>query len=949
MGAMAVELGLLGPVLLRVDGTEVDVPGVRGQALLARLALAEGRVVPAGDLSRTLWPDDAADNPTTALHSQVHRVRRRLGPAAPALRRSGTGYALDLGGYDVATARRLADAAAATLASDPGAAAGLAREALTLWRGTALAEFGDLPELAAEGAGLAELRLRLRETELEARLLLHDPAVIEEAAALARTEQFREKPVLLQVAALAANGRAAEAMEVAASYRRVLADQTGLDPGPELSRLEREVAAGLLASVPSGRRQLRRPSSPLVGRDDALSELADLLDEAAVVTVTGPGGVGKTRLVQELAADLSGGDTEVAVARLARLAAGHQVTVAVGAAVGLQPPPEDADALADALAERAVVLVLDNAEHLLDDCRDLVVELVDRCPGLTVVVTSRSPLDVPGEQVLRLAPLSVEDAAAAFVAHVRRRHRSFALTDGQRPLLEHLVTRLDRLPLAIELAARQAAHVPLAELVPRLGRSLDGFEADRPRGDERQRTLRSTIEWSLRLLGDDERELLLGLAPYVGGVSVETVHRVAADTVPEAPPLRLLTRLTEASLLVASGDAEGRYALLETVRAHLLDVLRESGTLDRTQDRFLRWAVDVAEEAGRLLTGAAEVEGDRLLRAELANLDAAVALARRRGDVDVPAALLAAVDYDLVWRGLPEIGAWALDLADDPGLAGHPQEATVLASASSAAWLRGELDRCDLLAERALALEPGQTWGLGSLAVTAMFRARYDDAIGLLERGATSGRLRPTWWATAGLAAGYAGDLDRADALVAREHARLVDDPRPTHTAYVRHVAGELAALRGEHDVAAAELAAAVETSRGVGSTFVEGLASVGLASAWAASGRTAAAAEGYRELLGRWQRAGSWTQLWTTARNAAALLADHGHAELALTVLEAADRSPRSASLSDRARKEVEAVRSRASAGVGDQRAGRARARSGSVLTSSLLDEVRSALAGLA
>jgi hypothetical protein len=122
----------------------------------------------------------------------------------------------------------------------------------------------------------------------------------------------------------------------------------------------------------------------------------------------------------------------------------------------------------------------------------------------------------------------------------------------------------------------------------------------------------------------------------------------------------------------------------------------------------------------------------------------------------------------------------------------------------------------------------------------------------------------------------------------------------------------------------------------------------VGLASAWAASGRTAAAAGGYRELLDRWQRTGSWTQLWTTARNAAALLADHGHAELARTVLEAADRSSRSASLSDRARREAEAVRSRAAATVGDQRAGRARARAGSVATPALLDEVRSALAAL-
>jgi predicted ATPase/DNA-binding SARP family transcriptional activator len=945
---MAVELGLLGPVLLRVDGAQIDVPGVRGQALLARLAIADGRAVPASELTRTLWPD-SPDGSVAALHSQVHRVRRRLGPAAGVLRRSGTGYALDLDGHDAATARRLADAAGATLATDPAAAAGLAREALELWRGTALAEFVDLPVLAAEAEGLAELRLRLEETELEARLRLHDPGVVEGAGALARRERYREKPVLLQVAALAASGRAAEAMEVAAAHRRVLADETGLDPGPELAQLEREVAAGLLASDRRpGRRLLRRPSSPLVGRDDALAELAKLLDESAVVTVTGPGGVGKTRLAQEAAADLAGRDREVAVVRLARVTADRQVPVAVGAAIGLEPAPEHAAALADALADRALVLVLDNAEHLLGACRDLVTEVIEHCPSVSLLTTSRAPLDAPGEQVLRLAPLPVDDAVEAFVAHVRRRHRSFVVTEGQRPTLEHLVVRLDGLPLAIELAARQAAHVPLAELVPRLDHSLDAFEADRPSGDERQRSLRSTIEWSLRLLGDEERTLLLGLAPYVGGISVDALHWVAAETVPGAEPLRLLTRLTEASLLAVSGDLEGRYVLLETVRAHLLDVLRAAGAVDDVEDRFLRWAVFVAEQAGRLLAGPAEADGDRVLRAELANLDAAVSLARQHGDVDTPAAVLAAVDYDIVWRGLPEIGGWALDLADDPGLVGRPCEAAVLASASSGAWLRGELDRCDRLAARALALEPDQAWSLGSLAVTAMFRARYEDAIDLLERGAGHGALRHTWWATAGLAAAYAGDLDRAEALVAREVGRLGEAPRPTHAAYVRHVTGELAALRGAHDVAATELAAAVETSREVGATFVEGLAAVGLASAWAASGRTAAAAGGFSELLDRWQRAGSWTQLWTTARNAAALLADHGNAELALTVLEAADRSPRAAALSQRARREVEAVQTSAATAVGPARAAGARARASGLATASLLEEVRTALATL-
>jgi hypothetical protein len=325
-------------------------------------------------------------------------------------------------------------------------------------------------------------------------------------------------------------------MAVASAYRRRLADETGLDPGPGLPSLEREIAAGTLLAVPAPapmraqtrRRTIVRPSGPMVGRERDAEELHRLLASYPVVTVTGPGGVGKTRLALDVAAALGERDTGDAVlVTLAAIAEARRVPDGVASTLGLRLAGETTPTgVADTLAGEQMLLVLDNCEHVVSACRELVTALRSRAPGVRVLATSRVSLHAPGEFVIRLQPLPLprddtdheglarQPSVQAFVEHARRRRSGFTLSRTDAGPVVEVIRRLDGLPLAIELAAGQLAVMPVEALRDRLGRALDALSADRPEDDSRHRTLRTTVSWSYRLLAPGERALLRALAPF---------------------------------------------------------------------------------------------------------------------------------------------------------------------------------------------------------------------------------------------------------------------------------------------------------------------------------------------------------------------------------------------------------------------------------------------------
>ncbi len=924
-------LGLLGPLSLSIEGAVVEVPGTRRRAALALLALAGDHGVSADRLTAALWPDELPDNALPALYNHVSRLRSHLGPLGERIRRVGRGYALRLeqGELDVAEAHRLSRAGAAP-GNDPERVAATARAALELWRGSALAEFRSFPELEAEAVALDELKLRLLDDLLDARLELGERDVVIAATSAARAAPLRERTALLLVRALAADGRTADAMAAAQEYRHRLADETGLDPGAALADLEQRVASGTLARAPGGlaaatapARTVGRPGGPIVGRQHDREEVLRLLGAHGVVTLTGPGGVGKTTLALDVAADPTaapvgpaGARGDAVVVELSAVDLPGRVCQAVASTLHLRTAgevgPED---VAAALVGQPLLLVLDNCEHVVDACRDLVMTLRRHAPDVRVLATSRGTLHLPGEYVVRLQPLPVprdpSDLAAlrrqpcvrAFLEHARRLRPGFEFTDDEAPDLVEVLRQLDGLPLGIELAARQVAVMPLREVRDRLHRALDLATGRQDLQDGRQRTLRATIDSSYRLLADHERRLLRALAPFPGGVDVATVEALAVDdaTGSAVDPVDVVHRLVDASLVVAD-PASGRFRLLFTVRAFLTDELRRNGELEQAEERFVERCLVVAREVGNLVMGPDEAAADGRLRAELDNFRAARDVAAAHGRDDARVAITLDLADAAIWRDLRELWAWALEIAADERVLARPERPALLGCAADAARLLGDLDEAERLAERALAdagagLEPYRA--LSALGSVAHFRGDFETA---RRRWLDGAEQAPRWAAgmiaSAALAASYGGDPVEARALLDRAAREVAASGSLSEAAFTAYVEGEMLAPT-DPDAAVPHYLEAIEHASRAGTVFVVGVAGVALASARTRTGRFREAAADFGHLLSSWTRTGHNTQLWTTARNAAALLAATGRTRTAALVLLTAESQPGAARVS--------------------------------------------------
>ena len=712
---------------------------------------------------------------------------------------------------------------------------------------------------------------------------------------------------MLLVRALAADGRTAEAMSAAQSFRRRLVDETGLDPTAALAELEQQVAAGSVQRA-SVVRRVAKPDGPMVGRQHDREEVVRLLGAHSVVTLTGPGGVGKTRLALDIASD-SHALGEAVVVPLAVVDRADRVCQTVVSHLGLRTSGEARpDQIAAALADRELLVVLDNCEHVIEACRELVIALRRGAPDVRVLATSRVTLQVPGEYVVRLQPLPVprdatdlsslrrQSSVRAFIEHARRRRTDFEFTAEDAPDLVEVLRRLDGLPLGIELAARQVAVMPLRAVRERLDRALDLSTGRQGLEDERQITLRTTIESSYRLLTADEQWLLRAIAPFIGGVDLATVESLAETL--DGDPLDLLHRLVDSSLLVA--DAErARYRQLFTVRAFLVDEITTLGQTGESQAQFVARCRVIAEDIGESMHTPAEAATNRRLREEVDNLRSARDLA----PVDARVAITVAVNRVVTWRDLREIWEWVVELAEDPSLAAHPQRATILVGAADAARLVGDFDTAERRADEAIAAADPDTqraavsraWSVR--AVVAHFRGEFATARDAWLRATEgAGAEASAFVGSAALAAAYGGDLVTARHLLDRARSLVTCG---SHRAFVAYVEGELrASTQPEESVS--HYVEAIEGASRVGCNFVEGVARVSLASTQARIGDVPGAAEGFGYLIAFWRRTGQTTQLWTTARNAAELLAAAGRTRTAAQLLICADAAPGAAAVDE-------------------------------------------------
>lgn len=600
--------GILGPLDVRTDdGTPVDPGGPRPRALLTLLLLDAGRSVSTRRLTDGLYGAEPPVGAANALQSQISRLRRRLAPHAE-IEATATGYRAAVA-PDTVDSHRFetwsAAGRAALAAGDHGIAAARLREALALWRGPALP---DLPDAEAEAARLEELRLAAVQDRIEADLALGGGAeLVPELRALLADRPLSERLYGQLMRALHAAGRPAEALTVYEEVRRTLADRLGADPSPELSALHLELLRGEAPERPRLPVQLTR----FVGREPELARIAAGLADSRLLTLTGPGGAGKTRLAIEAAQHRP----DACFVELAPLTDGSRIPYAVLAALGVReglrsPAADTTDRLLAALEERELLLVLDNCEHLVEEAARVTALLLAACPGVRVLATSRESLGITGEVLVPVPPLPPEPAVRLFLDRARAVRPGF---DGHTRVAD-ICAALDGLPLAIELAAARLRTLTPDELADRLH---DRFRL-LSRGDRskapRHRTLRAVVEWSWGLLDEEERELARRLTVFSGGATLAAVEAVCGLPYPED----VLASLVEKSFLEVS---EGRYRMLETIRAFAAESLAGPEDLaDAHAGYFLR----LAEEAEPHLRGGGQLPWLDLLAAEQADLDAAL-------------------------------------------------------------------------------------------------------------------------------------------------------------------------------------------------------------------------------------------------------------------------------------------------------------------------------------
>ncbi|MPY63595.1 AfsR/SARP family transcriptional regulator, partial [Streptomyces spongiae] len=688
----------------RPDGTSAPVGGARLRALLTVFALRPGRTVPVPVLVDEVWDGDPPADASGAVQALVGRLRRALGPDAVAS--VDGGYRLVAGADDVDLhrfERLVGDGVRALADGDAAKAAVVLDDALALWQGPALA---DLPDRTAAAARFEARRLDACRARLTAALALGQAEqYLPELTALCDAHPLDERLQGLRLRALRDAGRTAEALAGYEDVRRLLADRLGADPGAELRALHGELLEGSSPPPPlpvpslgapppdpriglaasssnAGRADISAPPafeergpgrSPrrgnlrsrltsFVGRDAEIDTIRGDLTSARLVTLLGPGGAGKTRLSQEAGeavaeavpdgvwlAELAPVDDPENVPEAVLTAVGARETVLRGAGAEemravMDRQDDPVSRLVEHCGRRRMLLILDNCEHVVDAAARLAERLLERCPGLTVLATSREPLGVPGELLRPVEPLARPYALRLLADRGAAARPGFDPADDPEAAAE-ICRRLDGLPLAIELAAARLRMLTLRQIAERLDDRFRLLTSGSRTVLPRQQTLRAVVDWSWDLLDEEERDVLRRLSVFAGGCDL-----AAAEAVCGPAALEALGSLVDKSLVVAASTDEGkmRYRLLETVAEYARERLDEVGARAVAERAHLTYYRELARTTDPLLRGPGQRAAIALLELEYENIRTALrhAVAER----DEQEALVLALSLCWYWQ-----------------------------------------------------------------------------------------------------------------------------------------------------------------------------------------------------------------------------------------------------------------------------------------------------------
>ncbi|MDO3650422.1 BTAD domain-containing putative transcriptional regulator [Nocardia mangyaensis] len=673
--------GVLGPLMVWTDqGEPVTLPAGQVRTVLAVLLVHRGRSVSSDRLIDVLWPRRAPRDAAAALQVKVSQLRGALAAAEPSARAlvvaRAAGYSLDVAA-DAVDAGRF-EQLLALAATEAGSRAAALTTALELWRGAAFTEVADEEFAAVEAARLEELRLSAVEARAEALLELGDHStLVGELAAVVAEHPLRERLRAAHLRALYRSGRQSEALAGFTDLRERLRTELGVDPGPEIVAVHRAILAQDPVLAPRvSTTNLPGQLTELIGRAEAAHEVRGLVGEYRLVTLIGPGGVGKTRLAIEAArtllADHHDGVWFVELAGIDAAAASLTTIVdTVHAVLGIRDdirsPAGPDDRLITALDGKEVLLVLDNCEHLVTVVAELTERLLRSVPGLRVVATSREPLGVSGEALYPVAalelPYSPGDVSAEtlpkfsavrlFAARAAAAAPGFAIDSENAAAVATICRRLDGIPLALELAAARVRALGVRELAARMDDRFELLVAGHRGGPGRQQTLRAVIDWSWEQLTEPEQAVLRRLSVHADGFGLAAAERVCAVAdLPRGRVLDLVARLVDRSLVAMTDTDDGpRYRLLESVALYCSDRLVEAGEADLVHAVRNEFYAELAEQARDRLRGADQRRWLAMLDAEYANLRSAVEDSVRRGDSAVALRLVDAVAWYWFLRG----------------------------------------------------------------------------------------------------------------------------------------------------------------------------------------------------------------------------------------------------------------------------------------------------------
>lgn len=912
------KLRVLGGLALYHDGEPHPLGGPKTEQLLSVLVAHRGSPVSSDRLIETLWGDSAPTSAKATVQSQVSRLRYILAPGSSiTLESSGYRLEIDEDGIDSGTFEALF-ARSRTLADLE--AVPVLEAALALWHGPAFGKYAPLPEVYGEAVRLDELRLVATDEWAEKRMATGDPgSMVGELEALVSRNPLRECYWRLLVLALYRTGRQGEALRRIGELRTMLGQELGLEPSPSVRDLEARVLAddpGLLGDPKAS--DARRTAdlagyhllgaTSFVGRDPDLLSLCVALRSQPLITVTGPGGVGKTRFAMRAAANvIDDFDDGVAVVELAALRDPSGAAQVIARALDIQQRQHRTieSTIEEHLASKSSLLLLDNCEHVTDAVAPLVDRLRSSCPRLRILTTSREPLGLPGEYVAVLAPLTVptadvvmpdeialSPAVELFVARAAAATPGFTLADDNATVVARICRRLDGLPLALELAAARLRTMGIDTLAARLDQRIELLGQTQRGADRRQRTLHDLVEWSPDLLAPEEQEVFEQLAVFAGGFDLSAAESVCLIGAAESSVVGHLAGLVDKSMVVLVDGVLPRYRVLEPLREFGLDRLRERGMLDSAEDRHLDWFLDLATRGSFGLDTAEEPMWSSNILRDFDNFRAAHLTALRRDDAPSALRLVASLREFAFRRVQYEVTSWADASTALAGARGHPDLPTVLAISAYGRFVRGDMEAAISLARRALDVEGDGDLSLSGLPERVLGNALFymeqvDDGLGWMDRMLGSARRSGSNARVAhalymrSVAQTSVGDPIRGAALAGEAKAAAEAVGSPTAHAQADYALG--LALEGtDPNEALMHLERASAAGAEAGDRWIEAFSLTEVYWLRARQGEHLEALAGYADVIDIWHRGGDWANQWLSLRRVLGILINLGAFEAA-------------------------------------------------------------------